>query len=64
MGRGHLIRGIVTEEGFLYEIVLGGLVLTLTNLDELHKIRSIQGTKEKTISELSSFARHQELLTA
>jgi hypothetical protein len=36
-----MLRGIAAEEGFLYEIMLGGLVLTLTNLDELRKIRGI-----------------------
>ena len=38
--------------------------MTLTSLDELRKIRGIQGTKEKTTSELSSFGRHTELLIA
>jgi hypothetical protein len=40
------------------------LINTLTTLDEPLKIRNIQGTKEKTASELSSFGRHEELLTA
>jgi hypothetical protein len=40
------------------------LVITLTTLDELRKIRGIQDTKEKTTSELSSFDRHAELLIA
>jgi hypothetical protein len=37
------------------------LVITLTNLDELLKIRDIQTTKEKTTSELSSFDRPEKL---
>jgi hypothetical protein len=40
------------------------LVITLTNLDDLRKIRGIQGIKEKTASTLSRFDRHEELLTA
>jgi hypothetical protein len=36
----------------------------LTSLDELRKIRGIQGTKEKTTSELSSFDRPEKLLIA
>jgi hypothetical protein len=50
-----MIRGIAAEEGFLHEIMLGGLVLTLTSLDELRKIRGVQRPKEKTTSVLSSF---------
>jgi hypothetical protein len=53
-----MIRGIDTEEQFIYEI------LTLTSLHQLRKIRGIQGTKEKTASALSSFPGHEELLTA
>jgi hypothetical protein len=40
------------------------LVITLTSLDDLRKIRGIQGTKEKTTSELSSFTGHEKLLIA
>jgi hypothetical protein len=50
--------GIATEEWFLDEIMSLCLVITLTILDELRKIRGIHGTKEKTTSELSSFGRH------
>jgi hypothetical protein len=53
MRRGNLIRGIAAEERFIYEIRLVCLVMTLTSLDELRKIGGIQGTKEKTTSELS-----------
>ena len=49
---------------FIYEIMWLCLMITLTNLNELRKIRGIQGTKEKTTSELSSFGRHTELLIA
>jgi hypothetical protein len=44
--RGGMIRGIAAEEEFLYEIMLRGLVLTLTNLDDLLKIRDIQNKKK------------------
>jgi hypothetical protein len=56
--RGNRFRGIAANEWFLYEIMWLCLVIPLTTLDELRKIRDIQGTKEKTTSELSSFARH------
>jgi hypothetical protein len=56
--RGNMIRGIAAEERFAYEIMRSCLVITLTSLDELRKIRGIQDTKEKTISELSSFSGH------
>jgi hypothetical protein len=64
MKRGRLIRGIAAEERFVDEIILVCLVITLTSLQKLLKIRSIQGTKEKTASPLSSFPGHEELLTA
>jgi hypothetical protein len=48
--------GIIAEERFVYEIILVCLVITLTSLHQLRKIRGIQGTKEKTASALSSFA--------
>jgi hypothetical protein len=51
--QGHLIRGITAEEGFIYEIMQLCLIMTLTSFDDLLKIRGIQGTKEKTTSELS-----------
>jgi hypothetical protein len=53
-----MIRGISTSGRFIYEIMLLCLVITLTNLDDLLKIRDIQDTKEKTASVLSSFDRH------
>jgi hypothetical protein len=59
-----LIWGIATEERFIYEIMVVCLVIPLTSLDELRKIRGIQGTKEKTTSELSSFGRPEMLLIA
>jgi hypothetical protein len=45
--RGGMVRGIAAEERFLYEIMLGGLVLTLTNLDEMRKIRGIPKQKKR-----------------
>jgi hypothetical protein len=48
-----MIRGIATEEQFVYEIILLCLVIPLTSLDALRKIRGIQATKEKTTSRLS-----------
>ena len=59
-----MVRGIAASGRFIYEIMLLCLVITLTNLDDLHKIRDIQTTKEKTTSELSSFVRHEKLLIA
>jgi hypothetical protein len=53
----YLARGIAKEREFIYEIMRLCLVITLTSLNELRKMRSIQGTKEKTTSELSSFVR-------
>jgi hypothetical protein len=41
--------------------MLACLVIKLTGLDELRNIKSIQGTKEKTTSELSSFDRPEKL---
>jgi hypothetical protein len=55
---------MAVEERYVYEIIWLRLVIALTNLDDLLKIRDIQGTKEKTTSELSSFGRHTELLIA
>jgi hypothetical protein len=51
--RGDMIRGTATEERFIYEIMWLCLAMTLTSLQQLRKIRGIQGTKEKTTSELS-----------
>jgi hypothetical protein len=62
--RGSLIRGIAVEEQFIYEIISLCLGNTLTDLDEVRKIRGIQGTKEKTTSGLSSFDRPEKLLIA
>ena len=63
--RGHLIRGIVTEERFIDEITWLCPVIPLTSLDELRKIRGIQGTKEKTASGPSALATStKELPTA
>jgi hypothetical protein len=59
-----MIRGIAALRWFLYEIMWLCLVITLTNLDDLLKIRGIQTTKEKTTSELSSFDRPEKLLIA
>jgi hypothetical protein len=62
--RGHLIQGIAAEERFVYEIMWLCLEIPLTDLDELRKIKGIQGTKEKTTSKLSSFDRPEKLLIA
>ncbi len=59
-----MIRGIAAEELFIYEIMWLCLVIALTSLQKLRKIRGIQGTKEKTTSELSSFVRPEKLLIA
>ena len=59
-----MIGGTATEEGFVYEIIWLRLIITLTSLQKLRKIRGIQDTKEKTASMLSRFDRHEELLTA
>jgi hypothetical protein len=48
--RGHLIRGIATSGRFIYEIMVVSLIITLTNLDDLLKIRSIQKQKEKRLT--------------
>jgi hypothetical protein len=39
-----MIRGIATGERFVYEIMLACPGITLTGLDELRNIKSIQGT--------------------
>ena len=49
--------GTVAEKGFVYEIMWLRLLTTLTSLDEVRKIKGIQGTKEKTASALS-LVRH------
>jgi hypothetical protein len=41
-----MIQGIAVEEWFLYEIMWLSLVITLTNLDDLPKIRDIQNKKK------------------
>jgi hypothetical protein len=51
--RGEMIRGIAIEESFLYEITWLCLIIALTTLGKVRKIRGIHGTKEKTISRLS-----------
>jgi hypothetical protein len=48
--RGGMIRGIAAEERFVYEIMQLCLVITLTNLDDLLKIRRIQKQKEKRLT--------------
>ena len=45
-----MIRGIAASEPFVYDIVLLCLVITLTSLDELRKIRGIQKQKEKRLT--------------
>ena len=52
-----MIRGIAIEESFLYEIMWLCQVITLTRLQKLRKIEDIQGTKEKTTSELSKLCQ-------
>jgi hypothetical protein len=52
--------GIAAEERFVYEIIWLFLGITLTSPHELRKIRGIQGTKEKTASELSADYSHQK----
>jgi hypothetical protein len=62
-----MIRGIATEEQFLYEIMWLYLVITLTNLDELRKIRGIQGTKvqkKRRLTRSLPFTKAPELPTA
>jgi hypothetical protein len=59
-----MIRGIAAEERFIYEIMRLCLVITLTRLDELRKIRVIQGTKEKTADPLFALIKAPELPTA
>jgi phage replication O-like protein O len=54
-----MIRGIATEEQFVYEIILLCLVIPLTSLDALRKIGGIQQTKEKTASAPSADSSHQ-----
>jgi hypothetical protein len=53
-----MVLGIAASGRFIDEIMWLSLVITLTNLDDLLKIRDIQDTKEKTASVLSSFDRH------
>ena len=48
----RMIRGIATEEQFIYEITWLCLVLTLTSLQKLSKIRGIHGTKEKATQQV------------
>src|ERR671915_1125478 len=47
---GDMIRGIAALEKFIYEIMLLCLVMTLTSLHELRKIRGIQKQKEKRLT--------------
>jgi hypothetical protein len=55
---------MTASERFIYEIMLLCLIITLTRLQKLREMRDIQGTKEKTTSELSSFVRPEKLLIA
>ncbi len=41
-----MIRGIDAEEGFLYAIMLEGLIIALTSFHQLRKIRGIQKQKK------------------
>jgi hypothetical protein len=41
-----MIRGIDAEEQFIYEILLVCLVITLTSIHQLRKIRDIQKQKK------------------
>ncbi len=59
-----MIRGIAAEEGFIYEILLAGLVITLTIPHKLPKIRGIQKTKEKRLTRSLPFTKTPELPTA
>ena len=62
--RGNRFRGIAANEWFLYEIMWLCLVIPLTTLDELRKIRGIQQTKRKAAEPLSAFTQAPELPTA
>jgi hypothetical protein len=62
--RGHLIRGIAASERFIYEIMLLCLVITLTSLDEVRKIRRYSTHKRKAADPLSAFTKAPELPTA
>jgi hypothetical protein len=62
--RGGMIRGIAAEERFVYEIMQLCLVITLTNLDDLLKIRGIQKQKEKRLTRSLPFTKAPELPTA
>jgi hypothetical protein len=42
-----MIRGIAASEKFIYEIMVVCLVITLTSLQKLRKIRGIQTHKRK-----------------
>jgi hypothetical protein len=59
-----MIRGIAAEEWFIYEIMRLYPVITLTNLDGLRKIRSIQKQKEKRLTRSLPFTQAPELPTA
>ena len=59
-----MIRGIAAEEWFIYEITQLCLVITLTSLQKLRKIRGIQTTKEKRLTRSLPFTQAPELPTA
>jgi hypothetical protein len=59
-----MIRGIAASEKFLYEIVQLCLVMTLTSLHQLRKIRDIQKQKEKRLTRSLPFTKAPELPTA
>jgi hypothetical protein len=54
-----MIRGTAAEERVVYEIILLCLIMTLTSLDDLRKIRSIQKQKEKRLTRSLPSLRHQ-----
>jgi hypothetical protein len=57
-----LLHATRLHPGWAFDQITGDrpLVISLTGLDKLRKIGGIQGTKEKTTSELSSFGRYRE----
>jgi hypothetical protein len=54
-----MIRGIAAGERFVYEIMWLCLLIALTNLHQLRKIRGIQGIKEKRLTRSLPSLRHQ-----
>jgi hypothetical protein len=59
-----MIRGIATKESLLYETMWLSLVITLTNLDDLRKIRGIRTQKKRRSASSLAFQGHEKLLTA